>query len=236
MRIGITDCYNEDKFSMYVDWIRSANAAVELVQLSYAMSDSPDLANIDGIVLTGGGDVNPSFYGKSELLPLAKGIDDRRDAFENKLIQQSLEADIPILGVCRGMQMVNATLGGTLHPDLVSLGYEDHAGGQGVEKIHPITVSPNSLLSDLAGTFNVEVNSYHHQAVDTLGRGLIVVATSSDGVIESAEWGVKEGMPFLMLVQWHPERSSRNNLVSKNLARLFMREVSLVHANRIPQQ
>jgi putative glutamine amidotransferase len=99
---------------------------------------------------------------------------------------------------------------------------------------HGVMIEANSLLSGLAGGLNQQVNSYHHQAVDELGSGLMPSAVSTDGVVEAAEWSVKEGMPFLLLVQWHPERPlGEKDVFAANLAKIFLREIEYSRSNKI---
>lgn len=234
MRIGITDCQKEDKYTQYVDWLLSLDPKLDIIKLSHSSGSANEISEYDGLLLTGGGDVNPKLYGEPDHAAQARGVNDLRDEFEFTLLRQALAADMPILGICRGMQLVNVFLGGTLHVDLVSKGFDRHTGSEGSEVQHAIAIEPNSLLSDLAGGVDESVNSFHHQAVDRLGQGLMAVAHSPDGIIEGAEWSVKEGMPFLLLVQWHPERvKNPESILSNNLARIFLREVSLSIANKI---
>jgi len=128
---------------------------------------------------------------------------------------------------------MNVALGGSLHIDLQSSGFRDHSGSETKPIRHSLNIEPNSLLSDLANGTEAEVNSFHHQAVDELGTGLKVVAQSPDGIIEAAEWSVKDGSPFLMLVQWHPERfTNHDSSLPTNLARIFLREMQFTIANK----
>jgi putative glutamine amidotransferase len=233
VRIGVTDCYNEDKYDQYVKWIRAVDPKVEIIRLSYTTERDLGEQRLDGLLLTGGGDVDPTLYGSPDPARASKGVNRNRDKFEFEMIRQALEDELPILGVCRGMQVVNVALGGTLHVDLESKGYDDHAGAEGKPVRHAIDIEANSLLSGLAGGLEQEVNSFHHQAVEGLGKGLMAVAHSTDGVVEAVEWSLKEGMPFLLLVQWHPERMD-GNLFSTNLAKIFLREIHYFIANKTP--
>lgn len=222
MRIGITDTLNGDIYENYVDWLRSVDDGVECVKLSYVLDNADAIHELDGLVLSGGGDVHPKFYDHHDSKNHSKEVNEERDAFEFELIDHALDLELPILGVCRGMQTMNVYLDGSLITDLLSSRFESHTGGD--EPIHhAISIMPNTLLDTLTGTGDVEVNSFHHQAVDRLGRGLKAAALSPDGVIEAAEWILKDGMPFLMLVQWHPERITEN-LLSHKLALMFLRE------------
>ncbi len=233
MRIGVTDCHNDDKFEQYVAWIHSADPAAEIVRLSHDTTGDWGSPDTDGLLLTVGGDVDPALYGSADRARASKGIDRRRDEFELDLIRQALEDERPILGVCRGMQVMNVALGGTLIEDLKLAGYDDHAGEATKPIVHEVGIEANSLLSGLAGGLSRGVNSFHHQAVGRLGRGLIPVAHSADGVVEAAEWSLKEGMPFLLLVQWHPERM-KGDTFSTNLAKMFLREIHYFIANKTP--
>jgi len=228
VRIGITDCFKEDKFQKYVEWIHGVDPSVEPVRLSWNLKNAERVDELDGVVFTGGGDVHPKYYAGNGSLEGLGGVDERRDEFEFAVTDRALESDRPILGVCRGMQMVNVYLGGTLVRDLVSAGYGDHTSAADRITQHALSVTPRMLLHALTGADAVQVNSYHHQAVEELGHGLVRAAVSPDGVAEAAEWALKDRMPFLLLVQWHPERSPETEL-SMKLMLMFLREVQMTH-------
>ena len=225
MRVGVTDCLREDKYNLYVRWIEAVDAGVDIVRLSGGQPNVDEVAGLDGVMLTGGGDVHPRFYGGPENSPLLKDVNEQRDMFELKVVDRALENALPILAVCRGMQVMNVHLGGSLHVDLPSAGFNRHASGSSTPLQHAIAIRPHSMLHALAGAMQAEVNSYHHQGVDRLGHGLVESARSDDGLVEAAEWALKDSAPFLLMVQWHPERQPESEL-SKNLARLFLREVN----------
>ncbi len=235
MRIGMSDNLNQDKFEQYGQWIRMADPSAEIVKLSHEAANEADIDTVDGLVLTGGGDVDPSRYGYEDVGGLVREINSARDDFEFRLIEHALDREIPILGVCRGMQVMNVYLGGTLIPDLGEADRDDHERRQGRDGIHAIMPVPHTMLAAITGLGAQTVNSAHHQAVEHLGRGLMASAVSKDGVIEAAEWALKDDMPFLMLVQWHPERMEQTgSACSQGLAALFVREVQhrLSHGNR----
>jgi putative glutamine amidotransferase len=232
MRIGITDTLNEDKYEQYVRWIRKVDESVYIHKLSGKLDNTNEIETIDGLILSGGGDVHPRYYGKEIQLGKANGVNEKRDEFEFAVIERALDAEIPILGVCRGMQVMNVYLGGSLIVDLASECFDDHtspADERGA--MHGISVVLNSMLHALTGTTETEVNTFHHQAVEKLGKGLMCSAISPDNVVEASEWAMKDNMPFLMLVQWHPERLSET-FFSKKLARLFLREVNQYQSNK----
>jgi putative glutamine amidotransferase len=226
MRIAFTDNLNEKKFEQYCAWIRTVAPSVETVKLSPALSNVEELDTVNGLVLTGGGDVDGECYGFADADGTLREVNRDRDEFEFRVIERALDRAIPMLGVCRGMQVMNVYLGGTLTPDLMKAGREDHGQRGDRDGMHPIMPVPHSALAAVTGLGAQAVNSAHHQAVEHLGRGLMVSAVSKDGVAEAAEWSLKDDMPFLMLVQWHPERmEEKDSSCSRGIAALFVREV-----------
>lgn len=167
------------------------------------------LESLDGILLTGGGDIAPHRYGAPTIHPATYGISDVRDEFEIALVHAALNADVPLLAICRGMQVLNVALGGTLiqHiPDEIDGALNHRQQELGIpsgEPAHPVTIRPDSLLARIVGTTHLMVNSYHHQAVAELASPLLPTATAPDGVVEAAEI---PGATFVLAVQWHPER------------------------------
>jgi putative glutamine amidotransferase len=160
------------------------------------------LPRLDALVLSGGGDVNPAAYGADPHERTA-GVRDFRDDAELALVEAALERNIPILGICRGLEVLNVALGGTLHqhvPDVV--GHTGHSGGEGRYARLPVSVAPGSRLGKALGEETVTVSHYHHQAIDRLGTGLTACAWSGDGLIEAAEL---DSRAFAVAVQWHPE-------------------------------
>jgi putative glutamine amidotransferase len=232
MRIGITDTLKEDKFEPYVRWIRSVDESVDIQKLSYELDNAGEMEKLDGLLLSGGGDVHSRFYGKKNQLGKTKGVNEQRDEFEFSVIERALDAEIPVLGVCRGMQLMNVYLGGSLTVDLASEGFNDHTSpAKNRVAMHGISVMQHSMLHALTGTTETKVNTFHHQAVDKLGKGLMCSAISPDTVVEAGEWVMKDNMPFLMLVQWHPERL-RETFFSQKIARLFLREAHQYQINK----
>lgn len=160
------------------------------------------ISRLDGLVIPGGWDVDPALYGQE---PHEKTDQPRqeRDAWEQALIREALRQDLPLLCICRGEQLLNVTLGGTLHqhlPDVVGNG-QYQLGGYRFNRI-PVEVRPESTLAALIGPHPEAVPVAHHQAVDQLGDGLVAVAWSEDEVVEAIEY---PGNHFTVGVQWHPE-------------------------------
>lgn len=207
IRIGLTDTGTEWKHQNYVRWI-TGSEEVEVVRLSAALGNLNEAVSCDGLVLSGGIDIDPSLYaGKVEYRrsPVS-GWEKERDLFEQAVLRMAWERELPVLGVCRGMQLINVTLHGTLVQDLGIAGDGVHEANAGIDKQHDIRLEEGSLLAGIAGRGRGEVNSAHHQAVDRLGDGLKVNCYAEDRTIEGMEWANPVGRPFLLAVQWHPER------------------------------
>jgi len=168
--------------------------------------DWPDaeevLSGLDGLLLTGGGDVAASWYGEDPA-PEAYGVDAARDGWELALVAAARAAGLPILGVCRGAQVLNVAAGGTVIQHLPVGTDESHKQYErDGETVHPVEVDPTSLLAAITGPRAFGVNTLHHQAVADVGSGLRPVAWAPDGVIEAVE-SVDDRL--LLGVQWHPE-------------------------------
>jgi len=227
MLLGITDNLRpKPVFDNYLKWIHRVDPSVEFVKLSYHLKNLDRMQEIDGLVLTGGGDVHPGLYGKDDQIEMVEEVNEHRDAFEFEVVERALDREIPVLGICRGMQIMNVFLGGTLIVDLPTAGFRNHVERDGIDHRHPLEVVPGSLLEAISGAGPKRVNSIHHQAVEKVGKGLMVSARSNDGVTEALEWVMKDRMPFLLLVQWHPERMADfDNPCSGFIAEHFLREV-----------
>jgi putative glutamine amidotransferase len=161
---------------------------------------------VDGLLLTGGGDIDPRLYGAASS-PLLRDVDPGRDRTELTLACWAIEGDKPILGICRGLQVINIAIGGTLIQDIATeipgaLPHDlpDESAG---DLAHRVEAAPGSVLETIARARIVEVNSSHHQAVDRIAGGLRVSATAPDGVVEAIE---APGLRYAVAVQWHPER------------------------------
>lgn len=159
---------------------------------------------LDGLLLTGGGDLHPQFYDQAPITELTDPTS-ARDNFEQALVHKISERHRPILGICRGHQVLNVALGGTLFQDLSCFPSktQPHADPQQTGKIfHDVTIEPESRLFSIIGAEVIQTNSSHHQLVDRLGHGLKAVAYAPDGVIEAIE---HTGQDYVIGVQWHPE-------------------------------
>jgi putative glutamine amidotransferase len=156
---------------------------------------------IDALLLTGGGDVDPARYGATAS-PATGGVNPERDDAELGLLAAALARGLPVLGVCRGCQVVNVAFGGTLHQHLPEITAAGHRQPNPRDRpVHPVAVRAGSLLAEVVGTDELWVNSIHHQAVDRLAPSLQAVASSPDGIVEAVE----DRDRSLLAVQWHPE-------------------------------
>ncbi len=185
--------------SKYIESLARAGAGMRWVELSDPEQAVQDALTCDGLLLPGGGDMDPKFYGQ-ERIPACGEPNLLRDTAEPLLLRAFLAADKPVLGICRGIQVMNAVLGGDLYQDIKPfehLPHNDHW-----TKVHTVTVRRGTLLSRILGQDTVLVNSQHHQAVDRVAPGFTLAALSEDGIVEAIE---KPDARFCLGVQWHPE-------------------------------
>lgn len=182
---------------------------------------------LDGLLLQGGVDVHPREYGE-DVAPYCGEIDEARDATELRLTRWALEARLPILAICRGIQLLNVAAGGSLYQDIAAqvpnaLPHPHVKGNPYSFHAHPITIEPESHLARALGTTQLEVNSLHHQAVKQVAPGFRVVARAPDGIIEGIE--AEDTHPFALGVQFHPEWMIDEEPRMLNLFRTFIRTI-----------
>lgn len=220
--IGITEC---GKYENYANWI-AQEEGVDIVTLSYKENNLSALSRCDALVLTGGEDINPKLYHKPEYLKFCEDKIDKRDAFEWKVLEYSQNKQVPLLGICRGLQIGNAFFGGTLIPDLITWGKEKHSKVKGYDLYHNVKVEPESLLWEIVKAESGEVNSAHHQSADKVGDELMINALSPDGVIEGLERKDRKEKSFLLFVQWHPERmKTQESNFASGIRKDFIKQV-----------
>ncbi len=190
---------------VYVEAVgRGGGLAVLLPPVTGESAVGELLSAVDGLVLIGGPDYGPELYGRAAH-EATKRVAPRRMAFDVALARAALAAGVPTLGICGGAQLINAALGAPLvqHiPDEVPEALVHTRGGE-AERFHPIEVEPDSRLAAIVGAGTLEVNTSHHQAIESPAAGLRVVASAPDGVVEAVE---ATGEAFVLAVQWHPER------------------------------
>ncbi|MGI9098697.1 MAG: gamma-glutamyl-gamma-aminobutyrate hydrolase family protein [Solirubrobacteraceae bacterium] len=199
----------------YVDAVHRAGAMALLLAPDPELVDDPDevLDRIDGLMLAGGADIDPGAYG-AQAHPETIGSVPARDAFEVALVHRALERDMPFLGICRGMQVMNIARGGTLHQHLPELvGHEEHRRVLGTfdGADHDVRLAPGSLAARAAGEERHHAKSHHHQGVDRVGEGLVVTGWAAmDELPEALE---AHGNRFALGVQWHPEADETSRLI-----------------------
>ncbi len=230
MIIGITDPMRDPAtYEMYAALARQWISGAEVQILSCVSGTFSEIDRCDALLLTGGGDVHPKFYSRDEDAHLAREVKIGRDMFEFDIIREAMERGMPVMGICRGAQVFNVAMGGSLIPDLEAAGFSSHRRGDAPERLHGVNIIEGSVLNGIVGVTKGTVNSSHHQAVEAVGRGLRVAARSDDGIIEALEWENPAGKPFLLLVQWHPERMSDTaGPFSRNLIERLASEVRAV--------
>jgi putative glutamine amidotransferase len=232
--IGITGAYikrNEHMEGVYVhhDYHKSvaANGGIPVI-LPFINPEMTleTLPLCDGIILSGGEDVDPQFYGQDPHIHLGPTLPDR-DLVEIEIVKYAIKNNIPILAVCRGVQILNVALGGTLIQDIPSQMKEPIQHSQTVERrrdTHWVNISTDSKLYQILDADRVRVNSLHHQALDKVSEDLRVVAMSSDGIVEAVEY--IHSSTFTVGVQWHPESMASSNSRMNNLFIEFIKSSS----------
>jgi putative glutamine amidotransferase len=226
-RIGITTAVERARWTVwdrqafllsrsYADAVHATGAVALMLPPDPGASEDPDtvLDVIDGLILSGGADIDPAAYGAPRD-PHTVGTRPERDLFEMALVRRAVERDLPVLGICRGMQLLNVALGGTLIQHLPDdLGHGDHRRmlGSFDDADHDVRLSPGSLAARAAGETLHATKSHHHQGVDRLGTGLVETGWSvMDDLVEAVEL---PGRRFVLGVQWHPEVDPASRVVS----------------------
>lgn len=224
--IGISSNLKEQVLSVSTDNIHAVleSGGVPIVLPNIEGDDLDSIAEmIDGLLLTGGGDIDPTLFGE-EPHPRLGNITPERDTFEIALIQKMLELNKPILGICRGAQILNIAVGGDMYQDIHSqienkLLQHDQKAPR-THASHFVWIMKDSILSDIVQLETFKVNSFHHQAVKKVPQGFGISAIASDGMIEAIE---SKTHKFVMGLQWHPEcLLLKNDLMSANIFQAFL--------------
>lgn len=213
----------------YGQWLSRQDSSLRFIYLSEVdfahLADSLVLA--DGILFTGGADIHPALYGKAYDTARCGVIDTIRDRNELEAFRLAKELGLPILGICRGLQMINVAMGGTLYIDLPQDKgtAELHRTGQEDWADHPVTLIPGSRIATLMEVPIVNVASNHHQGIEQLAPGLSASATSPDLLIEAIE-NKSDNKQWIMAVQWHPEWMPHEDVLSNRIAATFLGEAA----------
>ena len=213
-----------------VDYIDAVSAAGGLpVMLSPRVEDIDQILQVvDGLLFTGGADLDPSLYGDEAVHPETYGVDQERDTFEIALIRAAAAADKPMLCICRGIQVLNVAFGGSLDQHLADETGSDEGHRQykrGLDAAapgHSVTTTEGGLLRSITGTGQLPVNSLHHQGLRVIGDGLTVEAITEDGLVESVSVPT---CGFALAVQWHPEMMFRTAELQRSLFDAFLEAV-----------
>ena len=208
--IGLSSSYSADKKSYtvpesYVLAVERSGAVPLILPPTFDADIDAFFGLVDGLILTGGVDIDPQLYGENSI-PLQGSIDPLRDSFEVELTKKALEKRMPIFAICRGVQMLNVAAGGSLYQDVnsqVKGSLKHRQQAPTYYPSHKVRLEESSRLHGIFGKTSVGVNSFHHQAVKDVAPGFRATAWADDGLVEAIEW---EGSEYILGVQWHPER------------------------------
>ena len=217
--IPVVDELAQYKFTNYVKAIEAYGGNVRFL-IRDKQPEELFVANIDGLLIPGGGDIHPKYFGES-WHPTLKYVNEARDESEIRLSQQALEADLPILGICYGIQIMSIAMGGNLYQDIDDEYPKEalhHRKIKGADSQHDIEIELDSLLNQITGERVATVNSAHHQAVKDIGEGFVVTARTAEGIIEAMENPSKR---FVLGVQYHPERMTQTPEFREHRRKLF---------------
>ncbi len=226
--VGILPLWDDEKESIwmlpgYMDGLMQAGAIPMILPFTEDEQDLKQVTDLcDGFLFTGGHDVSPCLYGEAPMEGLVSACE-KRDALEAGILKMAMRADKPVLGICRGIQLINVMLGGTLYQDLPSQHPSEtnhHGRAPYDQPVLNVKIIKESPLYDCLKTETLPVNSYHHQAIKRIADGLDVMAVAADGIVEAV---CKPDQRFLWAVQWHPEFAYRTDMNSRKIFSVFVR-------------
>lgn len=223
VKIGLSKGSGGESYENYSKWLKQYDENIEIVDL-YTSENPIELLNeCDGLILTGGPDVHPGRFDKPYESDRCS-IDEKRDTLEFSLLQKALLDKVPILGICRGQQLINVALGGSLIIDIPTDLNNPvvHQIEEGDAK-HRIFLEEDSYLYSISGVDSSLVNSNHHQGIDRLSKEFKPTGFTRDGIIEAYEWKDNSFKSWLLAVQWHPERLDKEHKMSAPLAKEFIK-------------
>lgn len=222
LKIALSKGSGGPSYQNYSDWLKSYGKDVEIVDIYTSDDPINALLECDALVLTGGPDVHPGRFDKPYETDRCS-IDENRDTLEFELLRNALKTKMPLLGICRGQQLINVALGGSLIIDIPKdlKNPVIHQLEEG-DANHRLFIEDNTLLKQISGVDSALVNSNHHQGIDRLSKELKPSGYTRDGIIEAYEWKDVSFKSWMMAVQWHPERLERNHSMSKPLATEFL--------------
>ena len=215
-----TDLFRKYMKSKYVKSLERAGAKVRWIELDDTKKAIEEALSCDGLLLPGGADIEPALYGREREEKCGKP-NELRDKNEFEIFNAFVKTEKPVLGICRGFQVINVACGGTLYQDIAEIKKCSHSDFlKRAKSIHKVTVNENTQLFRIFEKQEVGVNSLHHQAVEQIGDNLVVSAISEDGLVEAIEL---INHPFCVAVQWHPEHMSKNNPLQQKIFNEFVK-------------
>lgn len=240
LKIAVSKGHGSASYERYGKWINNADSTIIWIDMYHLPMDSARkiISNCDGLLVTGGEDVNPDMHGRLSEISRCGTIDYKRDTLEYMLLDYAFNHRMPVVGVCRGQQIINVFLGGNLYIDLPvdKPSNIHHRCTRSDTCKHLITLVSGSLLEEISGVNSCEVNSSHHQAVDIPANNIKVLAYAPDSVIESIGWIDTTGKSFMLGVQFHPEHLDFGHPVAGNLAKRFVKEIKKYHKERMKNE
>ncbi|MBL8006944.1 MAG: gamma-glutamyl-gamma-aminobutyrate hydrolase family protein [Ignavibacteria bacterium] len=224
MKIGVTK--TESKIDFYLEWLRKYNIDFTVLDFENGSKEYDRLRECSGLMLTGGIDIYPELFCDWDTKERKGTYQPGRDGFELNLLDSALNSKMPVLAICRGLQLVNVYFRGSLIFDIEETRKVNHRKiSKNEDRIHRVNIFKDTLLYKITGVESCDVNSSHHQSVDRLGEGLMINAKTDDGIIEGIEFSDKKGKSFLIGVQWHPERfKNLKEPASENILKSFLSE------------
>jgi putative glutamine amidotransferase len=229
LRIAISKAIPEQSYQSYINWLHNIDSTIECIDMYGLGIDSAlsVLQTCDGFLLTGGEDVNPVWYGKEFDSTKCHAPNNYRDSIDMALIELAMHEELPIMGICRGMQILNVYLGGTLIFDIPSdfdtIVKHRYPGLKGIE--HEVNLIKGSFLANPLEELRGQVYSNHHQGIEFAAPSIKVIAYSHDNLPEAMEYKEKQDKPFMLGVQWHPEKMESSNPLSGKIAALFISKI-----------
>lgn len=230
MKIALSK--SESKFNRYTEWLDKYKVNYEILDFENHGSDLEKLNECSGLILSGGVDIYPELYCDWDTKETKGTYNPSRDGFELNLLEKALAMRIPVLAICRGLQIVNVYFRGSLIFDIEEIRNVNHRKISATEdRLHKTRIFKDTLLYEILKTEEADVTSSHHQSADRIGEGLMINAKSDDGIIEGIEFADKKAKSFLIGVQWHPERfKNTEDPASGNLLKRFIQEAEKYYA------
>ena len=233
LRIAISRMHRHHTYS---NWLHRYDSTVMLYDMyPLGVEQALKLAKtVDGILITGGEDVNPDFFGKIDDTARCGTINHYRDSLEMALIHYAISHKVPLIGICRGEQIINVDLGGSLIIDIPTDWdtVVKHSSKDWKLQWHEVNIVPGTQMAKISGKTHGIVSSSHHQAINKLGAGLRISAYAPDSIPEAIEWADTTGKGFLMATQWHPEHMDTLSPFSAPYAKLFLKKASNYSRNK----